>query len=616
MPIYKAPVEDFMFVFFDLFDLPSHKELPGFEDLTPDLVGAIFEGGGKIAEEVLFPLNQSGDEEACTFENGVVRAPSGFKEALQEYCAGGWNRLSTSEAAGGAGLPGIISFAVSEMMYSANQAFEMYPGLTGAANAAIGALGEDWMREHVASRLTSGEWTGTMCLTEPHCGTDLKLMKSKAIEQEDGSYRLTGTKIFISGGDHDMTDNIIHMVIAKIPDEEGKIHDSMSTINFFMVPKVLVNKEDGSLMESNGVTTGGIEKKMGIKGNATCTLNFEDAVAYRLGPKPKKRPQGEKPKKKSSSSGMSGMFGMMNGARMGVGMMGVAIAEVAYQNAAAYTKERLSGRAPSGAVNPQGPADPILVHPDVRRMLMRSRAFVEGARAMFAWTMLMGNQGFWLPDGQEKKDAAILNDFMTPIIKAYFTDMGFEAANDCLQCFGGHGYIREHGMEQYVRDARINQVYEGTNGVQALDLVGRKLAANEGRAPLAFFEKVDAFIQENESDSAMAEFITPLKDGLEDLKKATFWLAEKGPNNPNNAAAAATDYLRIFGIVTLGFMWAMMAKVSLAKLESGEGNPNLYASKLAHARFWATRELPNTISLRMRATAGADNLMEMAQDLF
>lgn len=616
MPIYKAPIEDYMFLFYDLFDLPSRTDIPGFEDLTPDLVGAILEGGAKIAEEVLFPLNQSGDEEGCAFENGVVRAPSGFKEAFEEYCEGGWNRLSAPEASGGAGLPGIMSFAVSEFMDSANQAFSMYPGLTGAANAALGALGEDWMREHIVSKMTSGEWTGTMCLTEANCGTDLKLMKTKAVEQEDGTYRLTGTKIFISGGDHDMTDNIIHMVIAKIPDETGKTHDSMSTINFFMVPKVMVNKDDGSLMENNGVSTGGIEKKMGIKGNATCTLNFEDAVAYRLGPKPKKQDPSDPPKKKSSSGGMSGMFAMMNGARMGVGLQGIAVGEVAYQNAAAYTKERLAGRALTGATNPDGPADPILVHPDVRRMLMRSRAFVEGARAMFSWVMILSSQAFWSKDNKEKQEANAINNLMTPIIKAYFTDMGFEAANESLQCFGGHGYIREHGMEQFVRDARINQVYEGANGVQALDLVGRKLTAHGGSAPLAFFARVDAFISENESDSAMAEFITPLKAGLEDLKAATWWLAEKGPENPNHAAAASTDYLRIFGIVTLGFMWAMMAKVALAKLSSGEGNPGLYTGKLARARFWAERELPNTSSLRTRATAGADNLMELPEELF
>lgn len=616
MPVYKAPVEDYMFLFYDLFDLPAQTDLPGFEDLSEDLVGAILEGGAKIAEEVLFPLNQSGDEEGCTLENGVVRTPKGFKEALKEFNQGGWNRLGASEDMGGAGLPGIVSFAVTEMMNSANQAFTMYPGLTNAAYSALQVTGEPWMKEHVVKRMVEGDWTGTMCLTEPHCGTDLKLMKTKAVEQDDGTYRLSGTKIFISGGDHDLTDNIIHMVIAKIPDEDGKIQDDLSTVNFFMVPKVMVSEEDGALGERNAVNVGSVEKKMGIKGNATCVLNFDDAIAYRLGPKPQKKTEGSGGKKKSASAGMKGMFGMMNGARMGVGLQGISVGEIAYQNAAAYTKERLAGRALTGAENPDGPADPILVHPDVRRMLLQSRAFVEGARALFAWTMILSNRAFWSQDDKEKQDAAAVSNLMTPIIKAYFTDLGFDAANASLQCFGGHGYIREHGMEQYVRDARINQVYEGANGVQALDLVGRKLTAQSGRGPMAFFELVDGFISENESDADMKEFTEPLKTGLEDLKQATFWLAENGPKDPNNAAAGSADYLKMFGTVALGFMWARMAKVALAKQASGEGNPALYKGKLTRARYWAERVLPDTASLKVRATAGASNLMELGQDDF
>jgi alkylation response protein AidB-like acyl-CoA dehydrogenase len=616
MPIYKAPVDDYMFLFYELFDLPSHSEIPGFEDLTPDLVGAVLEGGAKIAEEVLHPLNQSGDEEGCTFENGVVRTPTGFKDAFREFCDGGWNRLGASEEMGGAGLPGIISFAVTEMMTSANQAFSMYPGLTTAAYSALQATGEPWMKEHIVKKMVDGAWTGTMCLTEPHCGTDLKLMKTKAVEQEDGTYRLSGTKIFISGGDHDMTDNIVHMVIAKIPDEDGKLQDDLSMVNFFMVPKIMVNKEDGSLEERNGVSVGGIEKKMGIKGNSTCVLNFDEAVAYRLGPKPQKKSDTADGKGKSKSSGMAGMFGMMNGARMGVGLQGISVGEVAYQNAAAYTKERLAGRALTGAENPDGPADPILVYPDVRRMLIGSRAFVEGARAMFAWVMILSNKAFYAKDENERKDAAAVSNLMTPIIKAYFTDLGFDSANASLQCFGGHGYIREHGMEQYVRDARINQVYEGANGVQALDLVGRKLSAKGGRGPLAFFEIVDAFIAENQSDTAMKEFVEPLKAAVEDLKQATFWLAENGPKDPNNAAAGSADYLRMFGSVALGLMWGRMAKISLAKQASGEGNPALYKGKLARARYWAERVLPETGSLKARVTAGASNLMELAEEDF
>ncbi|TNE38628.1 MAG: acyl-CoA dehydrogenase [Alphaproteobacteria bacterium] len=615
MPIYKAPVEDYMFLLYELFNVQSEDDIPGYADLSPDLVGAVLEGGAKIAEEVLFPLNQIGDEEGCHLENGVVRTPKGFKEALKEFNDGGWNRLGASEEMGGAGLPGVVSFAVTEMMTSANQAFTMYPGLTMAAYSALQATGEPWMKEHVVKRMVEGDWTGTMCLTEPHCGTDLKLMKTKAVEQEDGTYRLTGTKIFISGGDHDMTDNIIHMVIAKIPDEDGKLQDDLSTVNFFMVPKVLVNSEDGSLMERNNVSVGSVEKKMGIKGNATCVMNFDDAVAYRLGPKPQKKSDvGDK--KRSASAGMKGMFGMMNGARMGVGLQGIAIGEVAYQNAAAYAKDRLAGRALTGAENPEGPADPILVHPDVRRMLLKSRAFVEGARALFGWTSILSSKAFFAKDEEERQDAAALSNLMTPIIKAYFTDLGFEAANNSLQCFGGHGYIREHGMEQFVRDARINQVYEGANGVQALDLVGRKLNAAGGRGPMAFFKAVDDFVAENEGNAEMKEFTDPLKRASEDLKQATFWLAEHGLKDPNNAAAASTDYLHMFGTVALGLMWGRMAKVALAKLAAGEGNPDFYKGKIVRARFWAERALPDTASQLMRATAGANNLMELAEDAF
>jgi alkylation response protein AidB-like acyl-CoA dehydrogenase len=615
MVSYKAPVDDYMFLFYELFDIPSQTDLPGYEDLTPDLVGAILGGGAKIAEEVLHPLNRSGDEEGCHLENGIVRTPTGFKDAFKQYCDGGWNRLSVPEDFGGAGLPGIVSLAVTEMMSSANQAFNMYPGLTGAAAAALRGTGEPWMKEHVVTKMYDGTWAGTMCLTEPNCGTDLRLMKTKAVEQEDGTYRLSGTKIFISGGDQDITDNIIHMVIAKIPNEDGKLQNDLSTVNFFMVPKINVNPEDGTLQDRNGVTVGSVEKKMGIKGNATCVLNFDEALAYRLGPKPPSKAEAEGGKK-SRSSGMAGMFGMMNAARMGVGLMGISIGEVAYQNAAEYTKERLAGRALTGPENPDGPADPILVHPDIRRMLLQSRAFVEGARAMFSWVVILTTKAAFSKDDKEKQDSAAIANLMTPIIKAYFTDLGFEAANAAMQCFGGHGYIREQGMEQYVRDARINQVYEGANGVQALDLVGRKLSAKGGRGPMAFFELVDAYIAEHENDAAMKEFIDPLKTSLEDLKATTWWFAENGPKDPNNAAAGSADYLRMFGHVTVGYMWAQMAKVSLSKQASDEGNPAVYKAKLAHARFWAQRVLPDTASLKARATAGAANLMELVADDF
>jgi hypothetical protein len=463
MPAYKAPVEDFLFIFHDLLKIQDRADLPGFADLTPDMTGAILEGGAQFCEEVLQPLNQPGDEEGCHFENGVVRVPKGFKDAFKQFCDAGWNRLSAPEEAGGAGLPPIISYAITEMGMSSNQAFAMYPGLTGAAYSALWATGEPWMKEHVAPKMISGEWTGTMCLTEPNCGTDLRLMKTRAVEQPDGSYRLSGTKIFISGGDHDMTDNIIHMVIAKIPDENGKLHDDLATVNFFLVPKVLVDPETGAMTKRNNVSTGAIEKKMGIKGNATCVLNFDEAVAWRLGPKPQK---GGAAATDSKSAGMAGMFGMMNTARMGVGVQGVAIGEVALQNGASYSKERLAGRALTGAKNPDQNADPIIVYPDVRRLLMGARAATEGGRALIAWVAYLASVAQFSKDEAERTEAKDLNNLMIPIVKAYLTDKGFEAANAAMQVWGGHGYIRENGMEQFVRDARINQTYEGANGIQ------------------------------------------------------------------------------------------------------------------------------------------------------
>ncbi len=623
MPGYKAPVEDFLFLFHELLEIDKRDDLPGFAELTPDMTGAILEGGAKFCEDVLQPLNQVGDEHGCVLENGVVRTPPGFKEAFKAYADGGWNRLGAPEDAGGAGLPSIVTFAFTEMGMSANQAFAMYPGLTSAAYSALWATGEPWMKEHVAKRMIAGDWAGTMCLTEPHCGTDLKLMKTKAVEQEDGTYRLSGTKIFISGGDHDMTENIIHMVIAKIPDENGKLADDLSTVNFFMVPKVMVDQETGELKDRNGVTVGSIEKKMGIKGNATCVLNFDDAVAYRLGAPQKKKEQKDEgkaaeggEKKKSKSAGMAGMFGMMNGARMGVGIQGIAIGEVAYQNGVTYANERLAGRALTGAENPDGPADPIMVYPDVRRLLMGSRSFVEGARALAMYVSMLFTAQVFAKDEKEREEAADMAQLMTPIIKAYFTDKGFQAANDSMQVYGGHGYVRDHGMEQFVRDARINQVYEGANGIQALDLVARKMSAKGGRATMTYFGKVEGFIKANEGDEKMKPFIEPLKTGYARLGEAAGWLMENAPKNYNHAGAASYDILNIFGTVTLAWMWAQMAKVALEKLEAGTGNPAFYKRKLTLARYWMEREVPMTASYLERAKQGADGLMALDADAF
>ncbi|MEQ9145721.1 MAG: acyl-CoA dehydrogenase C-terminal domain-containing protein [Parvibaculaceae bacterium] len=617
MPSYKAPVEDFKFLFHELLEIEKRTDLPGFEELTPDMTGAILEGGAKFCEEVLQPLNQVGDEHGCVLENGVVRTPPGFKEAFEQYCENGWNRLGAPEAIGGAGLPSVVTFAFSEMGSSANQAFTMYPGLTNAAYGALYATGEDWMKKHVVPKMVSGEWTGTMCLTEPHCGTDLKLMRTNAVEQEDGTYLLNGTKIFISGGDHDMTDNIIHMVIAKIPDENGKLANDLSTVNFFMVPKVNVNPETGELTQRNGVSVGSIEKKMGIKGNATCVLNFDNAVAYKLGGAPKKEKKTEDGKvKKSKSAGMAGMFGMMNAARMGVGIQGIAVGEVAVQNGAAYTLERTAGRALTGAKNPDQPADPIIVHPDVRRLLLQSRSFVEGARALAMYVSMLFSVQSHAKDEKEREEASDLSQLLTPVIKAYFTDKGFEAANASMQVFGGHGYVRDHGMEQFVRDARINQVYEGANGVQALDLVGRKMTANGGRATMAFFGKIDAFIKENEGNADMAPFIEPLKVSYERLGKAAGWLMENAPKNFDNAGAASYEMLNLFGVTALGWMWAQMAKVAQEKLAAGEGNADFYKRKLTLAKFWLEREVPNTAAYLERIELGADDIMALDQEAF
>jgi hypothetical protein len=606
MPSYKAPVADFEFLLFDVHEIDKYADLPGYKELDKATVRDVLEGAGTFCEEVLQPINQSGDEEGCHFENGVVRTPKGFKEAWNAYREAGWNRLAVPEQFGGAGLPIMMTFAVSEMAFAANQAFAMYPGLTAAAYSALAATGEPWMREHIVKRMVAGDWAGTMCLTEPHCGTDLRLMKTKAVEQPDGTYKLSGTKIFISGGDQDLTENIIHMVIAKIPDETGKTSDDLSTVNFFMVPKFLVS-EDGKMGTRNGVSTGSIEKKMGIKANATAVLNFDEAKAWRLGPKPQKKADGAKG---SSSAGMKGMFGMMNAARLGVGVQGVAIAEVAYQNAAIYAKERLVGRALTGAKAPDKPADPLIVHPDVRRMLMFARVAAEGGRSLATFISLqLGIAGSLRPE-MERVEAADLADLLTPVIKAFCTDMGFDAANAAMQVFGGHGYVRDHGMEQFVRDARINQTYEGANGVQALDLVGRKLARNGGRAPFALFKRINDFIAAETSD-AMKPYVTPLKAGVMRTQEATMWLAQNGLKNPDNAGAASVDYLRLFGLTVIGWLWARQAKAAMAKLATKPANAAFYETKLASARFWMERLMPDTASLSERIKAGADGLMQL-----
>jgi len=603
MPIYRAPLEDYRFLLHEFFEVTRQTDLPGFAALDTETVDDVLANAGKFCEEVLQPLNQSGDAEGCHFENGVVRTPKGFREAYRSFAEAGWSGLGAPAMYGGSEVPGIVSLLVNEMTQSANQSFAMYPALSMAACSALVASGAPWMKEHIVPRMVSGEWTGTMCLTEPHCGTDLRLMKTRAVEQDDGTYRMSGTKIFISGGEHDLADNIIHMVIAKIPDETGKIRDDLSMVNFFMVPKYVV-KEDGAAGPRNGVFCGGIEHKMGIRANATCVLNFEDAVAWRVGPKPEPAQSGEK---RSSSEGMKGMFGMMNAARLGVGVQGIAIAEVAQQNARIYANERRAGRALTGAKDPDKSADPIIVQPDVRRMLLHCRAFVEGARAVAVWTAL--NMAITHSGRPERATADMLADLMTPVIKAFFTDLGFECANMAMQCYGGHGYVRDNGVEQFVRDGRINQIYEGANGVQAMDLVGRKLGRKGGAAPLALFNIINGFMEENAGDDALAFCAKPLRDGLAALQGATFWLAQHGMANPNDAGAAAVDYLRLMGIVVVGWMWARMAKVANAKLSANPANASFYREKLTSARYWMERMMPECATLRARVEAGSATLM-------
>ncbi|HEY2444585.1 MAG TPA: acyl-CoA dehydrogenase C-terminal domain-containing protein [Rhizomicrobium sp.] len=603
MPIYRAPLQDYRFLLHELFEIEKQTDLPQCGDITTDIVDDILANAGKFCEEVLQPLNQSGDEEGCHFENGVVRTPKGFRDAYREYAKAGWSGLGAPAEFGGSNLPLLLTLLVSEMSQSANQSFAMYPGLSMAAYSALIATGAPWMKQQIVPKMVAGEWTGTMCLTEPNCGTDLRLMKTRAVEQDDGTYRMNGTKIFISGGEHDLADNIIHMVIAKIPDGDGQIHDDLSTVNFFMVPKFLV-KDDGAMGARNGVFCGGIEHKMGIKANATCVLNFDDAIAWRLGPKPAAPKPGEK---RSASEGMKGMFGMMNAARLGVGVQGISIAEVARQNALAYAYERRAGHALTGPKDRDKPADLIIVHPDIRRMLLHCRSFVEGARAVALWTAL--NMSIAHSARPERDTAGLIADLMTPVIKAFFTDMGFEAANMAMQCYGGHGYIRDNGVEQFVRDGRINQTYEGANGVQAMDLVGRKLGRKGGAAPLALFAAINNFLNENSGDETLSPLVKPVQRGLENLQAATMWLAQHGVANPNDAGAGAVDYLRLMGVVVTGWMWARIAKLAHAQLAANPANSAFYQEKMISARYWMERMMPECPMLLERIEAGSATLM-------
>ncbi len=613
MPSYTAPVRDLSFVLNELLAITDCTGIPGYGDVSADLIDAVLDGGAKMAEEVWAPLNQVGDEEGCRFENGVVRVPSGFKDAFDAWNEGGWNAISTSADWGGQGLPGVIGMAVGEMAMSSNLSLSMYVGLTGGAASVLMTVAPDHLKQLYVPKMMSGEWTGTMNLTEPHCGTDLKLMRTKAVEQDDGTYAITGTKIFITGGDHDMTDNIVHLVLAKV-EGEG---EGLSAVSLFLVPKVSVN-DDGSLGQGNNVVCGSIEHKMGIKGSATAVLHYEGAIGHRLGPKPEPSVEGDdgKKKRRSSGAGMAGMFQMMNGARIGVAYQGVALSEVAYQNAAEYTRERLAGRSLSGAKYPDQSADPIVVHPDVRRMLLHMRAFNEGARALLMWLTHEATVGRFDGNDERKQQVSDLFNLLTPVVKAHFTDVGFECTNMAMQCFGGHGYVHEHGMEQFVRDARISQLYEGANGVQALDLVGRRMGVDNGRPARTLFTLISEFIASQKNDEDMAAYTKPLEAGLNDLMAVAMWLAQNAIQNHDEAGAASVDFLRMMGTVAVGYMWARMARVSLDQLAQGGDDEAFYKMKLNTARYYMGRVMPDTASLKARATAGADVLMMPDDEAF
>ena len=592
MPSYTAPTKDMQFLLHDVLKV-SEATTPGYADLEPEFTGAVLEEAGKLSSEVLAPLNVVGDTEGCVLENGVVRTPTGFKAAFDQVREGGWTALDLPEEFGGQAMPVVLGTAVGEMFSAANQAFTMYHGLTHGAASAILAHGTDDQKATYLPRMANCDWTGTMNLTEPHCGTDLGLMRTKAEPQADGSYHVTGQKIFISAGEHDMAENIIHLVLAKIPGGP----EGIKGVSLFIVPKFLVN-EDGSLGARNGVSCGKIEEKMGIHGNSTCVMNYDGATGYLLGEEHK---------------GMRAMFTMMNEARLGVGMQGLAQAEVAYQNALEYAKDRLQGRDVTGDQNPDGPADPLIVHPDIRRSLMDQKSFVEGARAFLLW-------GAQMIDASHRDDdeaAEGLVSLLTPVIKGFMTDEGFDMTILAQQVYGGHGYIEEWGMSQFARDARIAMIYEGANGVQALDLVGRKLAQDGGKHVMAFFDLVKSFIKDNEGNEALkADFLDPLKQASKDLQAAGMFFMQNGMKNPNAALAGSYDFMHLFGHVCLGLMWARMAKAAHAALDGGASDTQFYETKIATGKFYMARRLPATGMHLARITSGADPVMTLEVDQF
>ena len=597
MPDYRAPRRDIQFLLHEVLNAEDHyRSLRGDEDVNRDLIDAILEEGAKFCENELAPLNRSGDEEGCGFDNGVVTTPKGFKEAYQKYVEGGWPALSAPEDEGGQGLPNSLGMVVSEMVGTANWSWGMYPGLSHGAIKTLESHGTPEQKEQFLTRLISGEWTGTMCLTEPHCGTDLGILRTKAEPNADGSYSITGTKIFISAGEHDMTDNIIHIVLARLPDAPK----GTKGISLFIVPKVNVN-EDGSIGERNGVTCGSIEHKMGIKASATCVLNFEGAKGFLIGP---------------PNRGLNCMFTFMNIARIGTALQGVAAAEGAYQGSLVYAKERLAMRALSGPKAPDKEADPIIVHPDVRRMLLTQKAFAEGGRALLYYLAMQGDIVDLAEDEEARKLADDLMAFLTPVAKAFCTETGYEAANHGLQVFGGHGFIREWGMEQIVRDTRIATLYEGTTGIQALDLLGRKVMLTQGAMLKNFTKIVHKFCKDNADNAALAEFIEPLAAVNKEWGELTTQIGMRAMANQEEIGAAAVDYLMYSGYITFAYFWALMARTATEKLAEGTSEEGFYTAKVQTARFYFKRLLPRTKTLVETINGGLDSLMEMEEDNF
>jgi alkylation response protein AidB-like acyl-CoA dehydrogenase len=592
MPVYAAPSKDIQFVLHDVLAVGS-SSIPGYADLDPSFTGAIIDEAGKLASDVLAPLNPTGDSEGCRLENGVVYTPKGFKEAFGKVKEGGWNGLDLPPEYGGQGLPYVVGTAVGEIFVSANMAFNMYQGLTHGAISALLVHGTDEQKATYLPKMVSLDWTGTMNLTEPHAGTDLGMIRTKAEPKPDGSYAISGQKIFISSGDHDLAENVIHLVLAKAPGGG----EGTKGISLFIVPKFLVNP-DGSLGARNSLSVGKIEHKMGIHGNATCVMNYDGATGFLVG---------------ELHKGMRAMFTMMNEARLGVGLQGYAVAEAAYQNALAYAKDRLQGRAVTGAKNAAGPADPLIVHPDIRRNLMDQKSFVEGARAFTLWGATMIDASHRAGD----KDAEGMISLLTPVLKGFLTDKGFDTCIAAQQIYGGHGYIEEWGMSQFARDARITMIYEGANGVQALDLVGRKLAQDGGKHVLAFFEMVKGFIKENEGDERLkADFLDPLKAASKDLQAAGLWFMQNGLKSPDAALSGSYDFMHLFGHTCLGLMWARMAKAALAAQDAGTGDEAFLRAKLATGRYYMARQLPATAMHLARIQTGAEPVMALEPEAF